>query len=266
MTIDWLTVAAQIVNFLILVWLLKRFLYQRIIDAMARREQHIADRMEEARRLLSGAEREVKDYRRKSRELDETREHVLAEANAEADQLRSERRDELRSEIEFTRRRWLEQVKQERDVFLRAIQKQAARHFLLIARRALADLANADLEHQMIEMFLDRLQGIDRETAEDVAKACRRAGEPITVASGFDLLPALRGRITRAIHDQFGSEIEVHYRISADIACGVELTGGGRSLLWSLDGYLDSLEARLSTVLAETGTNGSGYDAAPSHA
>ncbi|NLX99005.1 MAG: hypothetical protein GXY83_22905 [Rhodopirellula sp.] len=37
MPIDWFTVAAQVVNFLILVWLLKRFLYKPILHAIARK-------------------------------------------------------------------------------------------------------------------------------------------------------------------------------------------------------------------------------------
>jgi F-type H+-transporting ATPase subunit b len=48
MLIDWFTVAAQIVNFLILVWLLKHFLYKPILDAIDAREKRIAaERYEE---------------------------------------------------------------------------------------------------------------------------------------------------------------------------------------------------------------------------
>ena len=48
MLIDWFTVAAQAVNFLILVWLLKRFLYKPILGAMDAREQRIASRLRQA--------------------------------------------------------------------------------------------------------------------------------------------------------------------------------------------------------------------------
>ena len=42
MLIDWFTIAAQAVNFLILIWLMKRYLYQPILRAIASREQLIA--------------------------------------------------------------------------------------------------------------------------------------------------------------------------------------------------------------------------------
>jgi len=38
MLIDWFTVVAQVINFLILVWLMKRFLYKPILNAIAARE------------------------------------------------------------------------------------------------------------------------------------------------------------------------------------------------------------------------------------
>jgi len=48
MEINWFTVIAQIVNFLILVWLLKRFLYKPVLKAIAEREQKIASRLDAA--------------------------------------------------------------------------------------------------------------------------------------------------------------------------------------------------------------------------
>jgi F-type H+-transporting ATPase subunit b len=252
-SIDWLTVAAQVMNFLILVWLLKRFLYLRVLDAMDRREQTIAARLAEARARTGEAEREAESLRRKSRELDEQRESMLATASAEADQLRSQRQDALRGEIETTRRTWLQQVEREREAFLRALRDQAATRFLALARRALGELANADLETQMVETFLGRLHGDERGAVEEIAASCRQVGQPLLVASGFELPPELKRRVTRAIHDDLGDDLEIAYQTSADVSCGLERSGGGRSVLWSLEGYLDSLAAQLSAAREQNG-------------
>ncbi|MGA2191158.1 MAG: F0F1 ATP synthase subunit B, partial [Steroidobacteraceae bacterium] len=42
MLIDWFTVGAQALNFIILVWLLKRYLYKPILNAIDAREKRIA--------------------------------------------------------------------------------------------------------------------------------------------------------------------------------------------------------------------------------
>ena len=48
MLIDWFTVAAQALNFLILVWLMKRFLYKPILNAIDAREKLIAKELADA--------------------------------------------------------------------------------------------------------------------------------------------------------------------------------------------------------------------------
>jgi F-type H+-transporting ATPase subunit b len=257
MAVDGLTVAAQVANFLILVWLLKRFLYQRVIDAMDRRQQQIEVLRQQAQADSDEARQEVQRFRRKNQELEEQRESKLAVASAEADTLRQERLDALRVEIEATRRTWLQQVEREREAFLGGLRDQAATRFLALARRSLADLANADLEAQMVATFLARLHGEPggdaRGALAAIAARCRAAGEPVIVSSGFDLAPELKRRITHTLHGDVGDDLAITYQISSDISCGLELSGGGRSVLWSLDGYLDGLEARLSALLEENG-------------
>ena len=58
MLIDWFTVGAQVVNFLVLMWLLKHFLYKPVLDAIDAREQRIAKQLEQAQAVQDGAEHE----------------------------------------------------------------------------------------------------------------------------------------------------------------------------------------------------------------
>lgn len=246
MAVDWLTVAAQVANFLILVWLLKRFLYQRVIDAMDRRQQQIEEQRSHAQAQSEQAEAEAWRFRHQSQELEAQREAVLAAAGAEADRLRQERRDALRGEIEATRQTWLGQVEHEREAFLGTLRDQAATGFVALARRAIADLAGADLEAQMVRTFLARLRGGE---LGPIAADC----EAVVVSSGFELAAELKREITRTLHQEIGRDLEVVFQVSADISCGLEVSGGGRSVLWSLDGYLDGLEERLTALLKENG-------------
>ena len=58
MLIDWFTVGAQVLNFLILVWLLKRFLYKPILDAIDAREERIAAELADADAKKAEAQKE----------------------------------------------------------------------------------------------------------------------------------------------------------------------------------------------------------------
>ena len=85
MLINWFTVAAQIVNFLILVALLKHFLYGPIVAAMTAREGKIAAQLTEAREKRQQAEQEEASLRQKIREIGEQRQAMLTEAGHQAE-------------------------------------------------------------------------------------------------------------------------------------------------------------------------------------
>jgi F-type H+-transporting ATPase subunit b len=73
MLIDWFTVGAQALNFLILVWLLKRFLYKPILDAIDAREKGIAAELADAAAKQAEAKTERDGFRAKSEEFDHQR-------------------------------------------------------------------------------------------------------------------------------------------------------------------------------------------------
>ena len=62
MLIDWFTVGAQVLNFLILVWLMKRFLYQPILRAIDAREERIAKELADAQARRIEAQKEHDEF------------------------------------------------------------------------------------------------------------------------------------------------------------------------------------------------------------
>ena len=66
MLIDWFTVGAQLLNFVILVWLMKRFLYQPVLDAIAAREQKIAAELADAAATKAEAHQQHDEFQKKN--------------------------------------------------------------------------------------------------------------------------------------------------------------------------------------------------------
>jgi F-type H+-transporting ATPase subunit b len=250
MIVDWLTVGAQILNFLVLVYLLKRFLYGPIVRAMARREAAIAARLAEAERGRQEAEAETRRLREAREGLEAKREQLLERAREEADALRRTLEQDVRGEMEATRGRWRAELDRERAVFLRDVRRHLAEQFTALARRGLADLASAELEAQMAGVLVERLAGLDDTQRTALARA-RAADEPLGVRSAFDLPAAVKRRLTTALHEVFGEDAEVRYEPADDVLCGIEVRAGGQSVAWSLEGYLDVLERQLGDGFGE---------------
>ena len=251
MLIDWFTIIAQIVNFLILVALLKHFLYGRVIKAMDERERKIASRLEDAEKKQEEAENEANSYREKNQELEERRKEFLSQAREEAGKERKELIEKAREEIDQLQSRWREAIRQEKDSFLRELRQQVNEQVCHIARRAMKDLANADLEGQIINTFIERLKNLGEKEQKTIIDSMGKGDHAVTIISAFEIASNDRQKITKALRNTIEEGVEVEYQTSPDMILGIELKIHGRKLAWSLDDYLESLEASIGRVLEE---------------
>src|SRR5271167_549271 len=84
MLIDWFTICAQLLNFLILVWLMKRFLYKPILSAIDEREKRIAGEMADAEAKKTEAQKDRDDFQHKNSEFDQECAALLSKAAGDA--------------------------------------------------------------------------------------------------------------------------------------------------------------------------------------
>lgn len=248
MLLDWFTVVAQIINFLVLVGLLKYFLYGPIIRAMDQREAKIASRLEEAAQKEQEAEQELESYQRKNQELEEQRGKMLAQAQEEAEARRKELMLRARTEVEQTRTRWLKAIQREKAAFLQELRHQAGRQVYDIARRALADLARADLEKQIVQVFLERLRKLDPEQRQALVQSLQ-PDKGVLVTSAFEVSEKTRRNINQIIKGFSKDTITVQYQTAPEVILGIELKTPSHKIAWSLENYLESLEAHLQETL-----------------
>ena len=248
MLIDWFTVAAQVANFLILVALLKHFLYDRIIQAMDEREKKVRTRLEEAERKEQESREEAEKHRQKNREIEEKRKDMLDKAKAAAESHRKELTQNARREVEDLRTGWQEALQREKTSFLRELKQLAGRQVYAVSRRALRDLADAEMEARVVEVFLKEIKTMKREAMEKMRRAFKENGNKTTVRSAFEISGTQRRQITRTLQENISENADVNYETDPDIIFGVELKSGGEKVAWSLSGYLKTLEdqARLA--------------------
>ena len=250
MLIDWFTVAAQIVNFLILVGLLKYFLYGPILRAMDQREEKIASRLKEAEQREQDAEEERRHYQARQEELEEKQDDILARAQENAEAERQRMMEAAREEVEEVKSRWYEALEREKATFLQELRQRAGRQVYHITRQALEDLATADLEQQIVDAFCRRLEDLPDKEREEL-RSVLQSGREATVTSAFELSDAARGRIEGIIRNYTPDGVELHYQTSPEIISGIELKAPGHKIAWSLDHYLESLEAETRQMLEE---------------
>ncbi|MDX5361880.1 MAG: F0F1 ATP synthase subunit delta [Alphaproteobacteria bacterium] len=249
MEIDWVTVAAQAVNFLVLVWLLQRVLYGPITRAMARREDRIAARLADAARARGAAEEEAEALKAARADLERDRDAILEEARAEARALKAHLDSEARAAAAEERKSWHAEVERDRQDFLDDLRRAAAQHIHQLARDVLRDLADADLNARVAERFIEKLSGVEPAVARRLARAVASDGGKVRIESAFDLPQTVRSRITRAVHMLTGTKGEVVYATAPDLLMGVRLQADGQSVEWTLAAHLDRLEDAVNRTL-----------------
>jgi len=245
--INWFTFFAQIINFLILIALLRRFLYGPIARVMADRKQKVKHRLQEADSKMHEAIAEADRYREKHRQLDAQREELLKEARERAQEERKMLLQKLREEVETSQSRWYEAIAAEREAFLDELRRRTTEQVWAIARQVLRDLADARLEEQAIRVFLDRLQTSDR-TALQAAIA--EGNGQIAIGCAFELCAERRQAIADYVHRELDAEATVEFYLLPESICGIHLHAGGRELSWSVGHYLQSLEETIASAIA----------------
>jgi F-type H+-transporting ATPase subunit b len=251
MLIDWFTVAAQALNFLILVWLMKRYLYKPIRHAIDEREKWVAAELANADQKKAEAQKEHDEFQQKNAEFDQQRAALLGKATDEAQAERQRLLEEARKATVAASSKQQEALRSEENNLHQAILRRTQQEVFAIARKALTDLATTSLEERLGEVFTRRLREMDGKAKEGLGQALKTASGPAVVRSAFDLPPAQRAAIQNALNETFSAEVRVRFETAPDLISGIELTTNGQKVAWSIADYLASMERGVAELLQE---------------
>jgi F-type H+-transporting ATPase subunit b len=251
MLIDWFTVGAQALNFIILVWLLKRYLYKPILDAVDAREKRIAAELADAEAKKAEARKERDEFQQKNESFDQQRAALLSNATQEASAERQRLLDEARKAADDLSAKRAISLQSDAENLNQALLQRTQQEVFAIARKALTDLAGAGLEERMCDVFMDRLRKMDVELKAGLAKALTTASEPAVVRSAFDMPPAQRAALQKALNETFSADIHIRFETAPNLVSGIELVSNGQKVAWSIADYLEALKNGVEKILKE---------------
>jgi F-type H+-transporting ATPase subunit b len=251
MLIDWFTVGAQALNFLILVWLMRRYLYKPILHAIDEREKRIAAELADADAKKAEAKKDRDEFQHKNEEFDRQRASLLTKATDEAKAERQRLMDEARKAADALTAKRQESLRNDAQNLNQAISRRTQQEVFAIARKALTDLATTSLEERMGEVFTRRLRSINGDAKAGLGAALKTASEPALLRSAFDMPADQRATIQNALNETFSAEIHLRFETAPDLVSGIELTSNGEKVAWSIADYLALLEKGVSELLKE---------------
>lgn len=253
MLIDWFTVVAQIFNFLVLIWLLKRFLYGPITQAMAKREALIASQLADAQTSLTEAAQEAECYRQMQATLKDKHHDWLEQTRQQVEQQRQDWLDEAKQSVAIAREQWLKDLEQEHQQIWDTIHQQTTQQLVDTTRQVLIHLANVDLEEHIVQVFIHQLHHLSTQEQDRLHTAFTHSPDRhLTLRSSFPLSTAQSDRLRQALNDHIPEAIALEFATDPSLVCGIQLTTAGYLLDWNIAHYLDELDTRLASALSHT--------------
>jgi F-type H+-transporting ATPase subunit b len=252
--IDWFTVGAQALNFLILVWLLKRFLYQPVLNAISVREQRIGMQLADAASKQAAATKERDEFERNNREFDAQRAALLAQASEQARAEHQRLLEQAHKDAEALRLRLADLLRSEQQLLSAEVARRTRDQVLAIARKVLADLATASLEDSMARVFVERIRALSGADRKLLTSATEAAAGALVVRSAFELPAQQRTAIEQALSEIGASVSRLNYETVPGLISGLELHASGRKLAWSVADYLGALEKSVGDILGSAST------------
>ncbi len=251
MLINWFTIGAQALNFLVLIWLLRRFLYKPILRAIDAREKRIAEELGAAEASKGEAQKERDEFREKNEDFDRERAELWTRTTDEARAERQRLLAEAREAAEAVRVRQQGTLRNEARSLSQAIRGRTQQEVFAITRKALADLATTTLEERLGDVLTRRLRELDGQAKADLAGALKGLSEPVLVRSAFELPGEQRAAIEDALKEICSTEVHLRFEVAPDLISGIELTTNGQKVAWSIADYLGSLEKGVAELLGE---------------
>jgi F-type H+-transporting ATPase subunit b len=237
MNFDWTTFVLEVINFLILVWLLKRFLYRPVLDAIARRQAAVAATLADAATMRAEAQRLQTEYVGRQDDWERERARLRQVLDDELDALRANRLAALTQEVESERKRSEAAREHERDVEQRELEMRALQQANAFAARLLERFAGADLDARIVDMLLADLEALPPARRDALTEALAHAAHA-DVCSARALDPGLQQRIEAVLTALAGRCLKTVYTIDPTLLAGLRLRAGAWELAADLSGEL----------------------------
>ena len=251
MKIDWFTVIAQAINFLVLVWLLKKFLYKPILKAIDEREKKIAAQIKDANDKKAAAIKEQADFKKRNDDFDAQKKALMDKAVADANTEKQKLIDGAKSDADTLRTNMEKAAKEKRANDNAEIAEKTQKQVFAITRKALADIASISLEEQSANTFVKHLAALKDDEKKQFIEAFKSNSNAILVRSAFDLPAKQQSDINNEVNVILSADTHLQFKTTPEIISGIELSTNGYRVSWSFSEYINSLEKNISETMKE---------------
>jgi len=223
MQIDWWTLALQGVNFLLLVWLLWRFLYRPVKQVIEKRKELAEQAFAEADRQKKEADEARQRFETDRAALGQERQDLLKKAHDDLDAERRKVLDEAEKQADRLLVEARESIARERDAALKDIREQVAALAHDMAAGLLGKLGSANVSAPFLEEIAGHLEALPAEERARLRKDLAAQNPVAKIVTAAALSKDEQGRWIERISAAIGQDVRADFATDPAILGGAEL-------------------------------------------
>jgi F-type H+-transporting ATPase subunit b len=226
--LDWSTFALEVVNFLILIWLLKRFFYQPVLNVIEQRRQQIREELSQASREQAEADQLKTRYEARLSDWETERQAARAALEQELVQERGKRLRQLDDELDRQRLKHAARDLQQQTQWRRQAETEALQLGAAFASRLLTTLAGPELDRRLQQLFIDQLTTLPESALKQLHQGRLDEAPRIEVVSALPLDESQQQAIRQALEQRIGpSQGQWQFRQDTQLIAGLRISIGG---------------------------------------
>lgn len=241
---DWWTIALQILNFAILVWLLHRFLYKPVLAMIDARKAEVRRQFDAAKDADAKARAALAEIEARRAGIAAEREAAMKQAAAEAQALAETRRAQAERDAAALLDATRKTLATERDAALAEARLLALDLGTGFAQKLLADIPPALRAEAWIERIEAHLKGLPASEREALARQLA-AGAELRVVTASALAPEIAAQWQARLRQALGVAGSAAFAADASLIAGADLYFPDTILRFS---WRDTLDAARATM------------------
>ncbi|ESS67167.1 ATP synthase subunit b 2 [Methyloglobulus morosus KoM1] len=220
------TFILEIINFLVLIWILQRLFYKPILGTIAKRKQHIDQSLEEAKKLHDEAEEQRKLYENRQQLWEQEKKAAQSELHQQFEAERSTQLEKLRSELEQERQKAKVTLTRQQEEFQQQVEKQALENGARFAGLLLQQTAGPEVENRLVAMLIDELNALPETAKISFQATDTKKSLNVKVTSAYPLTTDLVQQLEQKLGQLITRPMSFQYQQDSALIAGIRIDIG----------------------------------------
>lgn len=224
MYINWFTVLAQAFNFLLLLFILNKFLFKAIFRALEDRKKEIQGIKDSADKKILEAEAEKELFENKLKDFEAEKQKAKKEMLKQLEEDKSKRVVEIEKEVADLRKKFEKQMENEKQDVILSSTSVVKSSFIGLVNNFFKSISNETLESEVVKSFLSKIEILDADKIKNLNAKLKAGGSGVVnIATAFEINSESSSSIEKMLKSRKVEFSGINYSVNEELVIGIEL-------------------------------------------